>query len=103
MRGTTGTFTAPEDGYYVFGFKGATGRHSKSWTVVHVYLGNTWKSQISDGNQSDSSNNITGTWIWALRKGESVRLKVPYHKLSVWNTGRDKEKVLFWGFRISEL
>ena len=70
---------------------------------MEVYLGDAFKFQISDGNQSDGWKSITGTWIWALRKGATVRLKVAEHKLSVVTNDYDKEKVLFWGFQISEL
>ena len=97
LNANTGIFQAPEAGSYLFGVKGSTARDSKDFTTVTVYHNNDLKFQISDGNKADEWNNIGATWLWQLSKDDTVRLKVHYHKLSAIKA----DKVLFWGFRIS--
>ena len=93
MDASSGIFTTPEEGVYLFGIKGTTAQESNDWTRISVYSDDDWIFQISDGNKADTWNNIGATWIWRMAKDEKVRLEVDNNQLAVH----------FWGFRISEL
>ena len=77
----SGKFRAPEGGTYFFTFSGRTG-HSKSSTWVRVYKDGSLHHYIYDGNEADIYNNINGSWMFSLSKGEEVHLEVTAGKLS---------------------
>ena len=95
MDASSGIFTTPEEGVYLFGIKGNTAQEPNDWTRISVYSNDDFIHQISDGNKADTWNNIGGTWLWRMFKDEKVRLEVDNNKLC--------ENFHFWGFRISEL
>ena len=76
----TGKFRAPEGGTYFFTFSGMTGG-DKSVTNVRVYKDGSKHHLIADGNHADTLNNINGSWMTSLSKGEEVHLEVTYGKL----------------------
>ena len=71
----TGKFRAPEGGTYFFTFSGMTG-YPKSPTYVYVYKGGSRHHYIYDGNTADYGNNINGSWMTSLSKGEEIHLEV---------------------------
>ena len=76
----TGKFRAPEGGTYFFTFSGETG-YPKSWTYVCVYKDGSLHHDIYDGNTADWGNNINGSWMFSLSKGEEIHLEVTFGKL----------------------
>ena len=77
---SNGKFIAPESGTYGFTFSGRTG-NEKSATKVVVNLDNNIHHYIWDGNAADDYNNINGSWMMKLAKGQRVHLEVTYGKL----------------------
>jgi len=76
----SGKFRAPEGGTYFFAFSGVTGT-SKSLTYVRVYKDGSQHHVIVDDNVADTGNNINGSWMSSLSKGEEVHLRVYTGKL----------------------
>ena len=76
----TGKFRAPEGGTYFFTFSGLTS-NSKSSTYVRVYKDGSLHHVIYDGNDADTGNNINGSWMFSLSKGEEIHLEVTRGKL----------------------
>ena len=70
-----GKFIAPESGTYGFTFSGRTG-NEKSTTGVRVYKDGNFHHYIWDGNAADDYNNINGSWMMKLAKGQVVHLEV---------------------------
>jgi len=70
-----GKFIAPESGTYGFTFSGVTGIE-KSFTMVKVYKDGNEHHVISDANKADILNNINGSWMMKLAKGQVVHLDV---------------------------
>ena len=88
----TGKFRAPEGGTYFFTFSGVTG-YPKSETRVRVYKDGSQHHFIVDGNDAAIGNNINGSWMTSLSKGEEVHLEVFHGKLSA----DSDEPVIFTG------
>ena len=88
----TGKFRAPEGGTYFFTFSGRSGR-PKSPTYVRVYKDGSQHHFIYDGNGAVFHNNINGSWMTSLSKGEEVHLSVTAGKLSA----SPNEPVIFTG------
>jgi len=76
----SGRFRAPEGGTYFFTFSGVTGS-PKSVTYVGVYKDGSLHHDIADGNGADTNNNINGSWMTSLSKGEEIHLEVYGGKL----------------------
>ena len=76
----TGKFRAPEGGTYFFTFSGLTS-NSKSSTYVRVYKDGSLHHVIADENEAAFGNNINGSWMTSLSKGEEVHLQVTAGKL----------------------
>ena len=72
---SNGKFIAPESGTYGFTFSGTTGS-AKSSTSVRVYRNGHGHHYIWDGNDEDPFNNINGSWMMKLTKGQVVHLDV---------------------------
>ena len=77
----SGKFRAPEGGTYFFTFSGMTSGYPKSVTRVRVYKDGSEHHYISDANKADTGNNINGSWMSSLSKGEEVHLEVTGGKL----------------------
>ena len=79
-----GQFIAPESGTYGFTFSGTTG-YEKSGTIVSVYKDGNEHHYIHDGNVADCNNNINGSWMIKLAKGQVVHLEVTIGKLTAYS------------------
>ena len=73
---SSGTYTVPEDGIYLFGLKAKSGSQL-DWTQIILSL-NDIEAQtvVTDGNEKDYWNNLGTTWTYTLTKGDKLRLKV---------------------------
>ena len=89
---SSGTYTVPEDGIYLFGLKAKSGSQL-DWTQIILSL-NDIEAQtvVTDGNEKDYWNNLGTTWTDTLKKGDEVRLKV--------DKGIVDDYFSWWGFRI---
>ena len=76
----TGKFRAPEGGTYFFTFSARTGE-VKSYTSVRVNKDGSPHHYIYDGNAADTYNNINGSWMTSLSKGEEIYLSITRGKL----------------------
>ena len=76
----TGKFRAPEGGTYFFTFSGETGS-PKSETRVRVYKDGSLHHVIADENEAAFGNNINGSWMTSLSKGEEIYLSITRGKL----------------------
>ena len=89
---SSGTYTVPEDGIYIFGLKAISGSQS-TWSRINFYKNNAAVTTVVyDGNREDNYNNLGATWTDTLNKGDKVRLQVrggTVHGLLSW-----------WGVRI---
>ena len=90
---STGTFTVPEAGIYLFGLK-ATSGSGKDWTRINAYRDDIVSTSITEGNGKDVWNNLSATWITGYSKGSKIRLKVEHNNVD--------DYILWWGVRISE-
>jgi len=81
---SNGKFIAPESGTYGFTFSAATGSE-KSETLVRVYKDDNFHHDIYDGNEADIYNNINGSWMMKLAKGQVVHLEVGFGKLQAYS------------------
>ena len=83
----TGKFRAPEGGTYFFTFSGVTSEsESTSYTSVRVYKDGRKHHVIADDNDAATGNNINGSWMTSLSKGEEVHLEVLRGKLHASST-----------------
>jgi len=89
---SSGTYTVPEDGIYIFGLK-ATSGSQLAWTQIDFYKNNALdQTVVTDVNDKDNFNNLGTTWIDTLKKGDEVRLKV--------GLGSVNGYLAWWGVRI---
>ena len=77
---SNGKFIAPESGTYGFTFSAVTGSKKFS-TYVSVFKDGNFHHDINDGNVEDYNNNINGSWMMKLAKGQVVQLMVKTGKL----------------------
>lgn len=75
FNGQTGKFRAPVAGTYGFSFTGMTGTEKK-YARVNVYKDSSIIYRIVDGNTGGPWNNIGASWMFKLRRGQEVYLKV---------------------------
>ena len=80
----TGKFRAPEGGTYFFTFSGSSGS-DYSVTYVGVYKDGSLHHIISDDNDAATYNNINGSWMTHLSKGEEIHLKVTVGELFAYS------------------
>ena len=73
---SSGTYTVPEDGIYIFGLQAQSSWHEKSWTRIDFYQNDFQFTVVSEGNEKDHWNNLGTTWTDTLKKGDKIRLKV---------------------------
>ena len=89
---SSGTYTVPEDGLYIFGLRAKSGSQL-AWTQINFYIDNVLKyTVVDDGNTKDNGNNLGTTWTYTLKKGDKIRLKV--------DQGTVDDYLLWWGVRI---
>ena len=89
---SSGTYTVPEDGIYIFGLKAYSGSQLAR-TQINFYKNNAADIiAVYDGNDKDNFNNLGTTWTDTLKKGDKLRLKV-YH-------GSVRGYLDWWGVRI---
>ena len=74
FNGRTGRFRAPVAGLYGFSFSGVTSSDI-SWTRISVVKDEKLHHYILDGNGS-GHNNIGGSWMIKLGRGNEVYLKL---------------------------
>ena len=73
---SSGTYTVPEDGIYIFGLQARSGNR-RTWNRINYYKTNTVaQTVVTDGNAKDNWNNFGTTWTDTLKKGDKVCLKV---------------------------
>ena len=93
---SSGIYTVPEDGIYIFGLRANSGK-SSTWTKIAfcrndkplylvVFEGNM-------GNIKDNYNNLGSAWTDTLKKGDKVRLQV--------DRGTVNALLSWWGVRIN--
>ena len=89
---SSGTYTVPEDGLYIFGLRAKSGSQL-AWTQINFYINNVLTyTVVDDANLKGVENNLGTTWTDTLNKGDRIRLKVDHG--TVWsNLG-------WWGVRI---
>ena len=89
---SSGTYTVPEDGLYIFGLRAKSGSQL-AWTQINFYINNVLTyTVVDDANLKGVENNLGTTWTDTLKKGDRIRLKVDHG--TVWsNLG-------WWGVRI---
>ena len=90
---STGTFTIPESGIYLFGVR-ATSGNGKAQTKINAYFDDKVLASINDGKEEGLWNNLSGTFMGTLLQGSKIRLKVERNNISYY--------VTWWGVRISE-
>ena len=89
---SSGTYTVPEDGIYIFGLKAKSGSQLAS-SRIDFYRNNAYvQVVVYEGNEKDYWNNLGTTWIDTLKKGDEVRLKV--------GLGSVNGYLAWWGVRI---
>ena len=89
---SSGTYTVPEDGIYIFGLQARSGNR-RTWNRINYYKTNTVaQTVVADGNAKDNWNNLGTTWTDTLKKGDKVCLKV-FH-------GTVDGYLNWWGVRI---
>ena len=89
---SSGTYTVPEDGIYIFGLQARSGNR-RTWNRINYYKTNTVaQTVVTDGNAKDNWNNLGTTWTDTLKKGDKVCLKV-FH-------GTVDGYLNWWGVRI---
>ena len=89
---SSGTYTVPEDGIYIFGLKAVSGSQF-AWSQINFYRNNAVvQSVVTDGNKEDNYNNLGSTWTATLKKGDKLRLKVTSGTVRAW--------LHWWGVRI---
>ena len=86
----SGTFTTPISGTYAFTFTSMTGyiKSSHIGVTVEVWKNNSRMHSYFD-NDTSAHNWITGSWMFHMKKGDTVRLKVVGDKMFVaydWRT-----------------
>ena len=89
---SSGTYTVPEDGIYIFGLK-ATSGSQLAWSQIDFYKNNVLDhTVVIDGNEKDFWNNLGTTWTDTLNKGDKLRLKVSHGTVDGY--------LHWWGVRI---
>ena len=89
---SSGTYTVPEDGIYIFGLKAVSGSQF-GWSQINFYRNNAVvQAVVTDGNKEDNYNNLGSTWTATLKKGDKLRLKVTSGTVRAW--------LHWWGVRI---
>ena len=89
---SSGTYTVPEDGIYIFGLKAVSGSQF-AWSQINFYRNNAVvQSVVTDGNKEDNYNNLGSTWTATLKKGDKLRLKVTSGTVRAW--------LHWWGVRM---
>ena len=92
FHASSGIYTVPEDGIYIFGLKAGSGS-ALGHTRIEYYKNNVYDQRVVfDGNDKDNWNNLGTTWTDTLKKGDQVRLKVI--------KGTVDKYLAWWGFRI---
>ena len=90
----TGTYTVPENGYFIFGFQANSGTEDNH-TMINMYLNNRSYATVAyEGNGMGSYNNLGTSWNAQLKKDDVIRLKVESGDLDSY--------LYWWGFRIFE-
>ena len=88
----TGTYTVPENGYFIFGLQANTGTESNH-TLINMYLNNAVYTTVAyEGTGLGIYNNLGTSWNAQLKKGDVIRLKVESGALASY--------LYWWGFRI---
>ena len=73
---SSGTYTVPEDGIYIFGLRARSGE-ALAGTQIHFYKNDDVDcSVVSDGNKEDTWNNLGTAWMSTLEKGDKIYLNV---------------------------
>ena len=89
---SSGTYTVPEDGIYIFGLKARSGSQLAR-SLIYFYKNNAVvQAVVYDGNKKDNYNNLGSTWTATLKKGDKLRLKVTSGTVRAW--------LHWWGVRI---
>ena len=91
FHASSGIYTVPEDGIYIFGLKARSGSQLTR-SRIDFYKNNVAQTVVADGNVKDKYNNLGTTWTDTLKKGDKLRLKV-YH-------GTVNGYIHWWGVRI---
>ena len=76
MDGTTGKFTVPTAGIYRLTFAGASAAAHYDSTYIQVRKNGEQMFEIWDSNaaKDGDGNNVASTWLWDLKKGDTVDL-----------------------------
>ena len=94
---SNGKFIAPESGTYGFTFSGVTVFEKSVTTYVMVHKDGNFHHYIYDGNVKGVNNNINGSWMMKLAKGQVVHLDVTVGSLYVETSTASIVPVIFTG------
>ena len=72
---SSGTYTVPEDGLYIFGLQ-ATSHLLGKLILINFYKNNADEYLVAFDTSGDSLNALGTTWTDTLKKGDKIRLKL---------------------------
>ena len=72
---SSGTYTVPEDGLYIFGLQARSSILDKL-TLINFYKNNAEAEEYTVALAMDTWNALGTTWTDTLKKGDKIRLKL---------------------------
>ena len=76
FHASSGTYTVPEDGIYIFGLRARSGE-ALAVTQIHFYKNDDVNcTVVTEGNKEDTWNNLGTAWMCTLEKGDKISLNV---------------------------